>query len=198
MSLKKPSEKRFRVPSSEDEEVMHVGDEAGDAMMLKSILEKLEKLDLLEQIHERLKKIESDYKELKDTVAQIENGLNSITKDVEEVKIATEQKADKSRVEALEKEVEDLRNRSRRNNLVFYNIPEKAEGEDCISFIQKFISTHMGLETLCGELEIGVWTKPGPGPMGYPMGYLMGYPMGYLMGYPMGYPVGHPQNYFFR
>ena len=35
MSLKKPSEKRFRVPSSEDEEGMHVGDEAGDAMMLK-------------------------------------------------------------------------------------------------------------------------------------------------------------------
>ena len=35
MSLKKPSEKRFRVPSSEDEEMMHVGDEAGDAMMLK-------------------------------------------------------------------------------------------------------------------------------------------------------------------
>ena len=154
MSLKKPSEKRFRVPSSEDEEVLHVGDEAGDAMMLKSILEKLEKLDLLEQIHERLKKIESESKELKDTVAQIENGLNSIKKDVEEVKIATEQKADKSRVEALEKEVEDLRNRSRRNNLVFYNIPEKAEGEDCISFIQNFISTHMGLETLCGELEI--------------------------------------------
>ena len=108
----------------------------------------LEKLDLLEQIHERLKKIESESKELKDTVAQIENGLNSIKKDVEEVKIATEQKADKSRVEALEKEVEDLRNRSRRNNLVFYNIPEKAEGEDCISFIQNFISTHMGLETL--------------------------------------------------
>ena len=85
-------------------------------MMLKSILEKLEKLDLLEQIHERLKKIESDYKELKDTVAQIENGLNSITKDVEEVKIA------KSRVEALEKEVEDLRNRSR--NLEFYKYRE--------------------------------------------------------------------------
>ena len=43
MTLKKPSEKRFRIPSSEDEEVMHVGDEAGDAMMLKSILEKLDR-----------------------------------------------------------------------------------------------------------------------------------------------------------
>jgi len=33
-----------------------------------------------------------------------------------------------------------------------------------------------------------VWTKPGPGPMGYPMGY--------LMGYPMGCPVGHPPIFF--
>ena len=154
MSLKKPSEKRFRVPSSEDEEGMHVGDEAGDAMMLKTILEKLEKFDLLEQIHEKIKKIETESKELKDTVTQIENGLNSIKKDVEEGKMAIEQKADKSKVEALEKEVEELRNRSRRNNLVFYNVPEKAEGEDCIGFIQNFISAHMGLEALCGDVEI--------------------------------------------
>ena len=60
----------------------------------------------------------------------------------------------RSKVEALEKEVEELRNRSRRNNLVFYNVPEKA-GDDSISFIQNFVSTHMGLERLCGwEVEI--------------------------------------------
>ena len=106
MTSKKPSEKRFRVPSSEDEEGMHAGDEAGNAMM-KSILEKLkklEKLDLLDQIHERLKKIETESKDLKDTVAEIEIGLNSMKKDVEDAKMATEQKADKSEVEALEKE----------------------------------------------------------------------------------------------
>ena len=99
MSLKKPSEKRFRVPSSERR------NDTEEAMILKSILEKLEKLDLLDQIHERLKKIETQSKELKDTVAQVENGLKSIKKDVEEGKMATEQKADKSKVEALEKEV---------------------------------------------------------------------------------------------
>ena len=32
--------------------------------------------------------------------------------------------------------------------------------------------------------KIWVWTKPGPGPMGYPMGYLMSYTMGYLVGHP--------------
>ena len=73
MSSKKPSEKRFRVPSSKDEEGMQVGDEAGNAM-IKSILEKLkklEKLDLKDQIHVRLKKIETESKELKDTVPKL-------------------------------------------------------------------------------------------------------------------------------
>ena len=157
MSSKKPSEKRFRIPSSKDEEGMHAGDKAGNAMM-KSILEKLkklEKLDLLDQIHERLKNIETESKELKDTVAEIEIGLNSMKKDVEDAKMATAQKADKSKVEALQREVEELRNRSRRNYLVFYYVPEKAEGDNCISFIQNFVSTHMGLEMLCGwEVEI--------------------------------------------
>ena len=50
--------------------------------------------------------------------------------------------------------MEDLRNRSRRNNLVFYNIPERAEGQDCAAFIKEFINTHMGLEALCGDVEI--------------------------------------------
>ena len=44
--------------------------------------------------------------------------------------------------------------RSRRNNLVFYNIPEKSEGHNCVAFIQGFIASHMGLETLGGYVEI--------------------------------------------
>ena len=152
MSSKEPSAKRFRVPNSKDEEGMYACDQAGNTMM-KSILEKLEKLDLLDQNHERVKKIETESKELKDTFAEIEIGLNSIKNDVEDAKMAAEQKADKSKVEAPE-EVKELRNRSRRNNLVFYNVPEKAEGDDCIGFIENFVSTHMGLEMLCGEVEI--------------------------------------------
>ena len=53
-----------------------------------------------------------------------------------------------------EREVEDLRNRSRRNNLVFYNITEKVDGQDWVAFIKGFIAMHMGLETLCGNAEI--------------------------------------------
>lgn len=81
----------------------------------------------------------------------METSLNYIKSDVEETKKITEQKADKEQVQALEKEVEELRNRSPRNNLVFYNVPEKAEGNDCISFIQNLIASYMGLETLCSK-----------------------------------------------
>jgi len=49
-----------------------------------------------------------------------------------------EKKAEKDKLKSLE------RNRSRRNNLIFYNIPEKAEGQDCAAFIKGFISIHMG------------------------------------------------------
>ena len=148
----KPGEKRIRVPSSpgnEEEAETHVDD-----TILHNILDKLKKLDILDHIYERLTTIESDSKKLKETVSQIEGGLNTIKLDVQETKTLAEQKADKARDEALEKEVEELRNRSRRNNLVFYNVPEKTEEKDCISFIQDLIATHMGLETLCGHVDI--------------------------------------------
>ena len=65
-----------------------------------------------------------------------------------------EEKVEKGKLKDLKHEVVDLRHRSRRNNLVFYNIPDKAEGQDCAAFIKGFINTHMGLEAICGEVEI--------------------------------------------
>ena len=61
-----------------------------------------------------------------------------------------EEKAEKDKPNDLECEMEDPRNRLRRNNLVFYNIPEKAGGQDCAAFI----NIHMALEALCGDVEI--------------------------------------------
>ena len=62
--------------------------------------------------------------------------------------------AEKEKLEELENEVKELRNRSRRNNLVYSHVPEKAEGQECADFVQDFIATHMGLETLCVHVEI--------------------------------------------
>ena len=123
-------------------------------LLIQDIQTKLEKLNVLDKISERLSKIEYDIKDIKGNVAKLEEGLNSVNSDVAEIKQDLEKKAEKEKLEELENEVEELRNRSRRNNLVFYNVPEKAEGKDCAEFIQDFIAAHMGLETLCGHVEI--------------------------------------------
>ena len=79
-------------------------------------------------MNQRLSNIEYEIKDIKGNVAKLEEGLNSVNSDVAEIKQDLEKKAEKEKLEELENEVEELRNRSRRNNLVFYNVPEKAEG----------------------------------------------------------------------
>ena len=108
----------------------------------------------MDQINERLIRIENDISTVKEKVAQLEYGLNYTNSKLAEMKGKLEEKAEKGMLKDLEREVEDLRNRSRRNNLVFYNIPKKAESQDCAAFIKGFINTHMGLEALCGDIEI--------------------------------------------
>ena len=144
----KPSEKRTRVSSSEEEISAHV---LVDDAILKDIQKKLEKLDMLDKIINQLSTIKQDITNTKSNVTELEKGLNAVNDDVAEMKGSVKRKAaDLKQLEDLEREVEDLRNRSRRNNVVFYNILEKSEGNNCVAFIQGFIASHMGLETLCG------------------------------------------------
>ena len=113
----KPSEKRSRVSSSEEENhVLGVGD-----AILVDIQRRLEKLDLLDKIDERLIKMEDDMGTIKQKVLELEGGLNSVNSEVADLKESVEKNAEKEHLQLLEEEVEDLRNRSRRNNLVFYN-----------------------------------------------------------------------------
>ena len=118
----KPSEKRTRVSSSEEEISAHV---LVDDAILKDIQKKLEKLDMLDKINNQLSTIKHDITNIKSNVTEFEKGLNAVNDDVAEMKESMKRKADLKQLEDLEREVEDLRNRSRRNNLVFYNIPEK-------------------------------------------------------------------------
>ena len=109
---------------------------------------RLKKLDLLKKIDEHLIKMEDDMSTIKQKVVELEGGLNSVNSEVADLKESIEKKAEKEHLQLLEEEVEDLHNRSRKNNLVFYNIPEKAQGQNCAEFIQNFIASHMALETL--------------------------------------------------
>ena len=50
-------------------------------------------------------------------------------------------------IERLSYQIEDLQNRSCRNNIVIHGIPEGAEGDrTCEEFVSDFLSNHMKLE----------------------------------------------------
>ena len=113
----KPSEKRTPVSSSEEEISAHV---LVDDAILKDIQKKLEKLDMLDKINNQLSTIKQDITNTKSNVTELEKGLNAVNNYVTEMKESVKWKADLKQLEDLEREVEDLRNRSRRNNLVFF------------------------------------------------------------------------------
>ena len=122
--------------SSEEEISAHV---LVDDAILKDTQKKLDMLDKI-----------NDITNVKSNVTELEEGLNAVNDEVAEMKEIMKRKAELKQLEDLERDEEDLRNRSRRNNLVFYNIPEKSEGDNCVAFILGFIASHTGFETLCG------------------------------------------------
>ena len=79
----KPSEKRTRVSSSEEEISFHV---LVDNSILKDIQKKLEKLDMLDKINNQLSTIKHDITNIKSNVTELEKGLNGVNDDVAEMK----------------------------------------------------------------------------------------------------------------
>ena len=75
---------------------------------------------------------------IKQKALELEKGFNAVNSDVEKLKEDVTTKGDEERLQALENAVEELRNRSRRINLVFYNTPEKAEGRKLCKIHPKF------------------------------------------------------------
>ena len=130
---------------------------------LTDIQNKLEKLnESTDRIEERLVRIQNDMTSIKGKVADLEKGLNSVNTEVAKMKQDIEKKAGFEKLQMLESEVEELRNRSRRNNLVFFNVTEKAEGQNCAELIQNFIVSHMGLEMEQAEIERAHRTQTHP------------------------------------
>ena len=144
----KPSEKRSRISSSEDENSIHV---LKDDAILVDIQRKLEKLNMLDKLTNASSRWRTIWALLNKKPSSRKRGLTQRCREIKE-DVAT--KTDEEQLQALENEVEELRNRSRRNNLVFYNIPGKAEGRNGVEFIQNLIANHKGLESHCGYVEI--------------------------------------------
>ena len=98
----------------------------------------------LESLEKSQKKTAKDVSELKDSYKLLDH-------DVTEIKSAIEEKASRKEINALNKKIDDLENRSKRNNVVIWGLKEGAE-KDCSS-IEEFLkeelfSKHMGLENI--------------------------------------------------
>ena len=107
MPPKPGEEKCTRVSSSNEEKSSHV---LVDDAILKDLQAKLDKLNVLDQMNERLIRIENDISTIKGKVAQLEDGLNYTNSELAEMKGKLEEKAEKDLLKDLEREVEDLRN----------------------------------------------------------------------------------------
>ena len=125
-----------------------------DISVINSKLDKI--LESLESMNSRLTKLEVN---LQETIAKV----TGHSKEIEELKSAvsfTENQYKKATAHInnltdgnhrhicrLEDQIDDLQNRSRRNNVVVHGIPEGSEGdESCETFLADFFSTHMKLE----------------------------------------------------
>ena len=92
MPPKHGEKKRTRVSSSDEEKSSHV---LVDDAILKDLQAKLDKLNVLDQINERLIRIENDISTIKGKVAQLEDGLNYTNSELAEMKGKLEEKAEK-------------------------------------------------------------------------------------------------------
>ena len=103
-------------------------------------------------LYAQLKQLESTTASLNSELNEMKQGLEFINNEVETMKENLSDKADNARVATLEKKLDDLENRSKRNNIVIWNIPEGAEKDtSCQEIVSNILSIHMQLE---GDLEI--------------------------------------------
>ena len=87
----------------------------------------------IEALERSTSKLTSDIGSLKESCSKLEDELAG-------VKNTVENKADMSKVSELERTIIDLQNRSRRNNVVIWNVPEGSEdGMRMTEFIQFFL-----------------------------------------------------------
>ena len=117
--------------------------------LAKSLAEKIDKLEASSQ--SRHDTILTKLTTLETTTSELSAGLEGMNQEMEAVKQTLQKKADIVQVELLEKKLEEMENRSKRNNIVIWNIPEGAEKDSsCLALVTSILTEHMGLE----EIEV--------------------------------------------
>lgn len=145
---------------------------------LDTIMEQLANLQSvpaqLTVLNERILKMEEKVKSMKGSIADMAESVEFMEHEVDKIKANTELKVNKTevadirgKISTLEtsfgRKMEDLENRSRRNNLVFYGVPE---GPRSCEYIIKneILANLMELDVTDVEIERAHRTPGGPEP----------------------------------
>ena len=91
-----------------------------DAMNSNQEKRHVEMCTRFEALERNTSQLTSDLKSLKEKFKTLEG-------DLADVKVQVENKVDETQASELERKINDLQNRSRRNNVVFWNVPEGSE-----------------------------------------------------------------------
>ncbi|XP_041467499.1 uncharacterized protein LOC121417833 [Lytechinus variegatus] len=126
--------------------------------LLREILNKVSGLENLYKkvdiISEKVVNIERKVEALDTRIIDLEQGFEFIETEVMDLKRQVEEikdmKADVKYANELKRNVVDLVNRSKRNNVVLHGIPEGVEGDahDCSHFVKEFFDTHMNVSNV--------------------------------------------------
>ena len=125
---------------------MSAEDFAGLSRLVKVLAQKIDRLEAVSQSrHDEIFALET-------TTNRLSTGLEGLNQELETVKQTVEKKADQAKMEQLEKKLGEMENRSKRNNIVIWNIPEGAKKESsCLELVNKIFYEHMSLQE---EIEV--------------------------------------------
>jgi len=100
----------------------------------------------------KLQQLESKTANQLGEINDLKRGLELTNEEVETVKDAVSNKTDSAGLASLEKKLDDLENRAKRNNIVTWSISEGAQkGFSCQEIVHNILTHHM---QLVGDLEI--------------------------------------------
>ena len=133
-----------------EEEIMSTGD---SARLLEKLSKKLDEMNATQERHHeelcnKLAGLEQKTTTLATDLKELKEGLQSLQNDLADVKQDVETKVDKAHILELENRITDLQNRSRRNNIVFWNVPEGSEKNTfMVEFVKRsLLIDHMKLD----------------------------------------------------
>ena len=122
----------------------------------QAILDKLEEIATnkaehdkkLDTIIDQTRQLQDDYAKVKADIEELRSDFDEMHDISKNLQLDMERKVDveffQHYKDEIDRKIDDLTNRSKRNNLVFWNVPEGDEKEKgCVQFIEDFLENHM-------------------------------------------------------